>query len=174
MLLKFREVCIAGFLGQQSFLGFGILTVSFILLVVSVICNILINLHCKKLSREPFETDENDISRERIGMTETDNGYHTIIENNIRPENFEMGHSSEMTSTNMQLMDVSGIQFETSFGENEQQVEEDDYLHPYCTVMPNTVEVHEYQAVTSGLRELDSTNELSNQEVQGLYENIEI
>ncbi|CAG2207000.1 unnamed protein product [Mytilus edulis] len=120
VLLKFRSLhCRIS--GTTEFPRFGILTVSFILLVVSVICNILINIHCKKLSREPFETDENDILRERIGMTETDNGYHTIIEDNIRPENFEMGHSSEMTSTNMQLMDVSGIQFETSSGENEQQ-----------------------------------------------------
>ncbi|CAC5411775.1 unnamed protein product [Mytilus coruscus] len=163
-----------GLLLMKRFLGNGNFIVPFVLLVVAVISNIFIHLYCKKLKKVMFETDDNDISRERIEMTEADNGYHTINEDNFRIDDTEIQNQSEITISIGESLDISEVQFlhgAASDG-NELQIEEDDYLHPYCTVMQNTIEMHEYKTIIPEVAERDISDVVLNRESGRLYENL--
>ncbi|CAC5411779.1 unnamed protein product [Mytilus coruscus] len=161
-----------GFLLMKRFLGFGIFLVLFVFLVAFVIGNIFIHLYCKKLKRGPLESDAHDISRERIEITEADNGYHTINEDNFRVEDTEIENQSEITSS-IRAMDIAEVQFPgAASGGNELQIEEDDYLHPYCTMMQNAIEMHEYKSTVPGVVERDGPNVVLNRKLGRLYENL--
>ncbi|CAC5411777.1 unnamed protein product [Mytilus coruscus] len=162
-----------GLLLMKRFLGIGNFIVPFVLLVAAVICNIFIHLYCKKLKQVMFETDDHDISRERIEMTEADNGYHTINEDNFRIEDAEFENQSEITISIRELFDISEVQFlHGACDGNELQREEDDYLHPYCRVMQNTIEMHEYKTIIPEVAERDISDVVLNRESGRLYENL--
>ncbi|CAG2195345.1 unnamed protein product [Mytilus edulis] len=156
----------------KRFLGIGYFILPFVVLVVTVFCNISIHLYCKKLNKVTFETDENEISQEGIEMEEVDHGYHTINEDNFRIEDTGIENQSEIASSvRASNIEEAPLPVPAS-GSNEQQIEEeDDYLHPYCTVMQNTVEIHEYKGIVPGIVEHDGSDEVLNQELERLYEN---
>ncbi|CAG2219687.1 unnamed protein product [Mytilus edulis] len=144
------------FLDLKRFLCFGIFTLSFVLLVASAICNICIHLHCKKLSRVSSLTVNNDVSRVNIEMTDINNGYHTINEEDIRQEDNEDENQAEIQSTNdLSLIDFDGQSSELDADETGLR-ESNDYVNPYCTMIQDTVEVHIYK--TSCARNSDSDN----------------
>ncbi|VDI07396.1 Hypothetical predicted protein [Mytilus galloprovincialis] len=155
----------------KRFLGIGYFILPFVFLVVTVFCNISIHLYCKKLKKVTFETDENEISREGIEMGEADHGYHTINEDNLQIENTGIENQSDITSS-VRALDIAEAPFPVAASDwNEQQIEEDEYLHPYCTVMQSTVELHEYKDIIPGIVERDGSDVVLNQELERLYEN---
>ncbi|VDI50567.1 Hypothetical predicted protein [Mytilus galloprovincialis] len=155
----------------KRFLGIGYFILPFFLLVVTVFCNISIHLYCKKVKKVTLETDENEISREGIEMREADHGYHTINEDNFRIEDTGTENQSEIPSS-ARMLDIAEVPFLVAASDsNEQQIEEDEYLHPYCTVMQSTVELHEYKDMVPGIVERDGFDIVLNQELERLYEN---
>ncbi|CAC5367412.1 unnamed protein product [Mytilus coruscus] len=148
------------FLDLKSFLCFGILTLSFLLLVVSAICNICIHLHCKKLSRVSSQTVNNDGSGVNIEMTDINNGYHTINEEDSRQEDNEVENQAEIQRTNYSSSDDSDDQSAESDADETGLRELNDYVNPYCTMIHNTVEVHIYK--TLDVENNDSNNTVVN------------
>ncbi|CAC5419002.1 unnamed protein product [Mytilus coruscus] len=160
------------FLDLKSFSCFGILTLSFLLLVTSAICNICIHLHCKKLSKVSSQTVNNDVPRVNIEMTDMFNGYHTINEEDIRQEDNEVENQAEIQSTNDSSSDDSDDQSAESNTDETGLRESDDYVNPYCTMIQNTVEVHNYKTLGVGNNESDTTDVNVNKELQTSYENL--
>lgn len=159
---------------MKSVLCFGVLTISFLFLCASVICNIFIHVYCKKLTKVPFETDETEITRDGLELTDIHNEYHTINEDNFQLEEIE----TEISSTFHESLDFSDVQFDRAVSDrNDPPIEGDDYLHPYCTTMQNTVDVHEYMDLGRGVVECNDTDVVDvvcNQELGRLYENLKI
>ncbi|CAC5411783.1 unnamed protein product [Mytilus coruscus] len=130
-----------GFLEMNSALGFGTLIV---LLIAAVICNLSKNVYCKKLSRIAVVADENLPASDHIEMTETEYGYHTIHDENFGFVDTDI----EITSSIHEAINVSEVQMSESVSDgNDVTIEEDNYLHPYCTMMQNQTEIHEYRAL---------------------------
>ncbi|CAG2241790.1 unnamed protein product [Mytilus edulis] len=97
--LLFKELLLL-----KRFLGIGYFIVPFILLGGDCLLQYFRSpLLQKKLKKVTLETDENDISRERIEMVESDNGYHTINEDNFRIEESEIENQSVLTSSGRAL-----------------------------------------------------------------------
>lgn len=106
-------------------------------------------------------------------MTEIDNGYHTINEDNLQLAATGIENPSEIRSSHSESLNVSDIQLpELAFGGIEISIEEDDYLHPYCTVSQSTIDVHEYRDIGTGVVECDGKDEESNKGFVIIYENI--
>ncbi|CAG2201720.1 unnamed protein product [Mytilus edulis] len=156
----------------KKYLYFGILTLSCVLLVTSVICNICIHLHCKKLSRVPLQTGNNEVSVLNIEMTAINNGYHTINEEDIIQEGNEVENQAEIQSTyNSSSVDSDDKSAESATNENEPR-ESNDYLNPYCAVVESIADVHNYESLSLDKFELNMTDVDLNTGIQRSYENL--
>lgn len=142
--------------------------------MTSIICNICIHRYYKKIARVSFETDGNNITEEGMEMIETENAYHTINEEHIRLNDTETENPNELRSSFREILNVSDVTLPAAASSRiEQLVEEEDYLNPYCTMMQNTIDVHEYRVFCQGA-ECDGPDVVSNQALGRLYENLKI
>lgn len=155
---------------MKNLSGFRISTISIVLLVTASICIISVRI-CHQISKLPFKTDEFDISREPIEMTVDDNGYYAIDDENLHSEDIE--NVSELRSTIHESFSDLNVQFPPeASGLNYLPIEEDDYLHPYCTMIQDTIEIHDYIDLASGFLERYNTDVVLTQELARSYENL--
>ncbi|CAG2195342.1 unnamed protein product [Mytilus edulis] len=108
------------------------------------------------------------------GRNQTVNKTASIKIENIQ-EHTGIENQSEITSS-VRASDIAEAPLPVSAsGSNEQQIEEeDDYLHPYCTVMKNTIEIHEYKGIVQGIVERDGSDVVLNQKLEKSFGNLYI
>lgn len=159
---------------MKNMLYFGILTLSVILLFTSVICNICIHKHCKKLARVRLQTGNNEVSGVNIEMTNINNEYHTINEEDIRQEINEVQNQAEIHNTyDSSSHDSDDKSDESATNENELR-ESNDYLNPYCTMIQSPSDIHNYESLSLEKLELNTSiaNVDLNTGIRRSYENL--
>lgn len=155
---------------MKDILYFGILTLSVVLLLTSVICNICIHLHCKKLSRAQLQTGISEASGLHIEMTGIHNRY-TINEEGIRQEDNGVQSQGEIQNTNASSSSDSDDQSSSAADETGLR-ESSGYLNPYCTRIENTADVNYYETISSEKFERDIADVNFNAELERSYENL--
>lgn len=105
-------------------------------------------------------------------MTDVNNGYHTINEDDIRQENIEIESQAEMQSSNVSSSDDVNDQSDESAADETGLRESDDYVKPYCTIIQNALEVHNYKTLGVGNNDSGTIVVNLNMELQRSYENL--
>ncbi|VDI18449.1 Hypothetical predicted protein [Mytilus galloprovincialis] len=107
-------------------------------------------------------------------MTNINNGYHTINEEDIIQEDNEEESHAEIQSTYNSSSDNSSDKSAESAANENVPRESNDYLNPYCTMIESTADVHNYESLSLEKFELNTSiaDVDLNTGIQRSYENL--
>lgn len=131
---------------EQMLYGVIVVLVVLVLIIMSLVGHAYIRIRCKQTK---YTVPNTDVERQRsfeIEMREITSTEHDENDS-VRNQHSLTNHDDTLADDRHSNLSTTHSQSSSSYSNRSQNMNEDDYLHPYHGFVHNSMDVHEYAIV---------------------------